>query len=134
VWRQLIKPRQKKLNRLYKDAGLPVIHHCCGDCRDIIKDYIEIGVDCLNPVQPEAMPIETLSEKYGKDICFYGGVGVQSVMQHGTPKDVEKAVDETLRILGQHGRYIIGPSHTIQDCIPSENVRAYFGAVEKYNR
>jgi uroporphyrinogen decarboxylase len=134
VWRQLIKPRQKKLNQLYKDAGLPVIHHCCGDCRDIIPDYIETGVDCLNPVQPEAMPIEALAENYGKDICFYGGVGVQSVMQHGTPQDVDNAVEQTLHILGRHGRYIVGPSHTIQDCIPSENVHAYFEAVAKYNQ
>ncbi|MFZ2656600.1 MAG: uroporphyrinogen decarboxylase family protein [Victivallales bacterium] len=134
VWRKLIKPRQKKLNEIYKSAGLHVIHHCCGDCRSIIKDYIETGVDCLNPVQPEAMPIEDLAKEYGSCLTFYGGVGVQSVMQHGTPEDVDKAVERTIKILGAHGRYIIGASHTIQDCIPCENMHAYFEAIAKYNR
>ncbi len=134
VWRKLIKPRQKKLNDIYKSAGLHVIHHCCGDCQSIIKDYIEIGVDCLNPVQPEAMPIEELATRYGSDLTFYGGVGVQSVMQHGSPKDVDKAVAHTIKTLGAHGRYIIGASHSIQDCIPAENVHAYFEAVAKYNQ
>ncbi|MDD2710697.1 MAG: uroporphyrinogen decarboxylase family protein [Verrucomicrobiae bacterium] len=134
IWRKLIKPRQKKLNQIYKDAGLTVIHHCCGDCRSIIKDYIETGVDCLNPVQPEAMPIEKLIEEFGANICFYGGVGVQSVMQHGTPAEVDKATEKTIRTLGKHGRYIVAPSHTMQDCIPCENVRAFFEAIDKYNR
>jgi len=134
VWRKLIKPRQKKLNDVYKSAGLHVIHHCCGDCQSIIKDYLETGVDCLNPVQPEAMPIEELARRYGRDLTFYGGVGVQSVMQHGTPEDVDKSVERTIGILGAHGRYIIGASHTIQDCIPCENVHAYFDAIAKYNQ
>ncbi|MEK6797197.1 MAG: uroporphyrinogen decarboxylase family protein, partial [Spirochaetota bacterium] len=134
VWRKLIKPRQKILNDLYKSAGLYVIHHCCGDCRSIIKDYIETGVDCLNPIQPETMPIEDLADEFGSDLTFYGGVGVQGVMQNGTPKDVDNAVKITIRTLGAHGRYIIGASHTIQDCIPVENVHAYFEAVEKYNQ
>jgi uroporphyrinogen decarboxylase len=134
VWRKLIKPRQKKLNEIYKSAGLHVIHHCCGDCQSIIKDYIETGVDCLNPVQPESMPIEDLAKKYGADLAFHGGVGVQSVMQHGTPEDVDKAVKHTIETLGSHRRYIIGASHTIQDCIPCENMHAYFEAVAKYNK
>lgn len=134
IWRKLIKPRQKKLNDIYKTAGLKIIHHCCGDTQSIIKDYIETGVDCLNPVQPEAMPIEELSKKYGTDLTFYGGIGVQSVLQHGSPADVEKAVEQTINILGANRRYIVGASHTIQDCIPCENIHAYFEAIEKYNK
>ncbi len=134
VWRKLIKPRQKKLNDIYKSAGKYVIHHCCGDCQDIIKDYIEIGVDCLNPVQPEAMPIEKIAKEYGFDLTFYGGIGVQSLMQYGSPEDVEKGVERTINILGASGRYIIGASHTIQDCVPCENVHAYFKAIKKYNK
>lgn len=134
IWRKLIKPRQKKLNDIYKSAGRYVIHHCCGDCQDIIKDYIETGIDCLNPVQPEAMPIEKLAKEYGTTLTFYGGVGVQNLMQHGTPEDVDKGVESTIKILGAHGRYIIGASHTIQDCISCENMCAYFDAIAKYNR
>jgi len=134
IWRKLIKPRMAKLIAFYKSAGVQSIHHCCGDTYDIIKDYIEIGIDCLNPVQPESMSIEKLVEEFGSDLTFYGGVGVQSVLQHGTPADVDKAVARTIEILGSRRRYIIGASHTVQECIPCENMKAFFEAVAKYRK
>ncbi|MDD5599263.1 MAG: uroporphyrinogen decarboxylase family protein [Victivallaceae bacterium] len=133
LWRELIKPRQKKINMLYKEKGLPIIHHCCGNCMEIIEDLIEIGVDCLNPVQSESMSIEELSKKFGGRITFHGGISVQKVLPFGSPGDVFREVSKCIEILGKHGRYIIGVTHEIESNVPPENIEAYFNAIEKYN-
>ena len=60
-------------------------YHSCGNVSGIIDDLLETGIDILNPCQPEAMDIFELKRRYGKALTFHGGIGVQSVLPHGTP-------------------------------------------------
>ena len=64
----------------YRNAGLPVIHHSCGNITPIIEDLIEIGVNVLNPVQPNVMDIQELADQYGKRLTFFGGICNQNVI------------------------------------------------------
>ena len=103
--------------------------HLCGNVMDIIPDLIEIGLDILNPVQPLAMPIDVLSDRFGGRLCFYGGLDVQSVLPHGSPQDVADEVEHLVRALGGFGGgYIGGTSHTILPDTPAQNIVAAFRA------
>lgn len=133
VWRNMLKPRLKRIWDVYKQAGLPVIHHSCGDVRPIIPDFIEMGLDVLNNVQSEAMPIEELSMKYGKDLTFYGGISTQKVLPFGTPDDVRNEVKKCIDVLGKNKGYIISPSIAITSDVPIENINALLEAIKEYN-
>lgn len=66
----------KKIN-----PGLKIAHHSCGDVEQVIPDFIEIGLDVLNPIQPKAMCTSTLKKKYGSGITFWGGI--EAVKKYG---------------------------------------------------
>ena len=62
--------------------------HSCGNIQRILPDLAEMGVDALNPVQPECMDIYELKEKHGDKITFWGGISTQQTLPYGTPEEV----------------------------------------------
>ena len=134
LWRDLIKPLQKKFNDAIR-AQYPatVFHyHCCGSILPIIDDLIEIGVDILNPIQPKAagMNADDLAARWGDSISFLGGLDTQDLLPHGSAEEV---YDECLRLietLGKGGGYILAPAHAVQVDVPVENVQAIVRAAE----
>jgi len=91
-------------------------------------------VDVLDPLQVKAkgmIPSE-LKKKYGKQICFSGGVDEQELLCRGSREDVEKAVKELLDVMMPGGGFFIGPTHNFQDDIPTENIVALYEAAKKW--
>ena len=124
VWRSLFKPRLRRLYGAIRAKGLAVVTHCCGDCTELIPDLIEIGASMLNPMQPEAMDVEWVNREYGRDIAFYGGMGVQGVIVTGTPDDVRRIARERIARLGRGGGFVFGSGSSITADTPIENAIA----------
>ncbi|MFI5385145.1 MAG: uroporphyrinogen decarboxylase family protein [Fimbriimonadales bacterium] len=124
-WQEHLKPRLKRVidaARKAQTAPFWVAYHSDGDVRPIIPDLIEIGVQVLNPVQPECMPIVPTITEYRDRLAFWGMIGTQTTMPFGTPEDVRNAVSE-LRDLAEAGaRIIVGPTHSIEPDVPWENL------------
>ncbi len=131
TFRQYIKPRYRKLVDKVHSYGLKYFHHTCGGVRPIIKDFIEIGFDVLNPIQPLARGMEPaeLAEEFGHDIVFYGGIDEQNTLPYGTVADVRRETRERIDTLGKYGGYIVAPSHGFQPDTPVENVLAMYEEV-----
>jgi uroporphyrinogen decarboxylase len=134
IWREMFKPRLKRIIDVYKENGLPVILHSCGDVRSIIPDLIELGVDVLNPVQPEAMPIDELAEKFSDKLSFYGGISTQKVLPNGTEEEIYDEVKHVISCLGQRNGYIISTGIAITSDVPIKNVKALLRAIKELNR
>jgi uroporphyrinogen decarboxylase len=122
-FRQLFKPRLAKIFSVYKEAGLPLVYHSCGDIRLIIEDLIEIGVNVLNNVQPEAMPRQDLADKFGDSkLIFYGGISTQQVLRTGNHEQIEAEIRNCMETLGKHGRWIMSPGISITSDTAMERV------------
>lgn len=134
LWRRLFKPRLEKIWRVYRENGVVVMHHSCGDVRLIIEDMLDIGLQVLHPVQPHAMPLEELAQKFGNQLVFYGGIDTQRLLPFGTPQEVKEAVRRCIETLGKHGKYIIAPSQEIMNEVPTENILALVEAIREYRR
>ena len=129
LWRQLLKPRLARLFAVFRDADLPVILHSDGDIWAILPDLVEIGLTCLNPVQPEVLEHPRLYREFGRDLSFYGGVSTQTVLPGGTRPQVQDAVSACIDHLAPDGTgLVLGPSHRMQSDIPMENVVAMLEA------
>ena len=94
MYRERIKPHHKRMfDFIHKNyPEVKVLFHSCGAVYELIEDFIEIGVDALNPVQISAagMEPERLVKAYGKDITFWGGgVDTQSTLCRKTPEEVD---------------------------------------------
>ena len=126
TWRQFFKPRMATFIQTLKtmNPALKVAYHCDGDLRPIIPDLIEIGLDVLNPVQPRSMDPAELSNKFGKDLCFWGTLDEQHTLPFGTPADVRREVLERLTTVGRNGGLILGPTHHVQLDTPMANFDA----------
>jgi len=129
LWRRLFRPRLARLFGVFRAAGLPVIFHSDGDIWPILPDLVEIGVTCLNPVQPEVLPFERLQREFGGRLSFYGGISTQGVLPAGSPAEVRAATLECQRLLAPQGTgLLVGPSHRMQSDIPLHNVLAMLEA------
>ena len=131
-FRTMIKPGEMKEYELVHRYGKDVFVHSCGNIERIMSDLVEMGVDGLNPVQPECMDLQMLQEKYGKDITFYGGISTQKTLPYGTPEEVAAEVDLIVSILNQKNGYITAPSQEIQEDVPYENLVALIETAKKW--
>ena len=122
--RQFLLPGMKRIIDLAHQAGAYVFHHNDGNCRAILPDMLELGIDVLNPIQwrCKGMEREGLKADFGDRLIFHGGVDNQYTLPFGSVDEVRQEVLDNLRILGSGGGYILAPCHNIQPVSPVENV------------
>lgn len=132
TYRKHIKPRQE---RLYQHAkrrtGCKVLLHSCGAIRPLINDFIEIGVDAINPVQLSAAGMDSagLKKDFGKGITFWGGgIDTQHTLQFGSVEDVRREVKENMLALKEGGGFVFVQVHNITPGTPVENILAMYDA------
>ena len=102
---------------------------------NLIEDFIEIGVDILNPIETSAgkmAKMEELKKVYGSRIVFCGAIDTQNILPHGTPEQVRQEVRRVINLLGQGGGYMLATVHTVMNEVPAENVLAMVDAVEEF--
>lgn len=135
LWRKIFKPRIKKMVDEFRKVNpdIKIAWHSCGSILPIIPDFIEIGIDILNPIQPLAKGMDPhfLKTTYGDSLAFFGGIDLQQLMPTGSPEQVKSEVRRRAEILGKDGGYIIAPAHNIQDDTPLENIFALFEVVKE---
>ena len=135
LWREIFKPRIKWMFEQFRrvNPNIKIAWHSCGSIIPIIKDFIEIGLDVLNPIQPlaEGNDPAFLKKEFGKDLVLFGGIDVQHLLPFETPERIKDEVKRRIDILGKDGGYIIAPAHNIQDDTPEENIMAFFEAVKE---
>ncbi|MFA6290874.1 MAG: uroporphyrinogen decarboxylase family protein [Victivallales bacterium] len=134
MWREYIMPVMRDSIQAAKKVNpdLLVIYHSCGNVSSMIDGFIEAGIDILDPCQPEAMDIFELKRRYGKVLTFHGGIGVQSVLPHGTPDQVRDMVRKTIDIMADGGGYLCSSSHSLGQDIPWRNIIAFVKTVREY--
>jgi len=136
-YREMVKPRHRKIfNFIKTHTNAKVIYHCDGAVYPIIEDFIEIGVDALNPVQVSAQGMDSrvLKREFGDRLCFWGGIDTHRVLSRGSPSDVREEVKKQIEILGKGGGYVLAAVHNIQDDVKPENIVAMFEAAKEFGK
>ncbi len=59
-----------------------IAFHSCGSVYALIPDFIDVGVQVLNPVQVAAADMDTarLRREFGKHLVFWGAIDTQRVL------------------------------------------------------
>jgi uroporphyrinogen decarboxylase len=134
MFRKLLKPRLKVLFEHIKQMApqVRIFFHSCGSVRPLIPDFIELGVDILNPVQIGAAGMEAVALKrdFGRELVFWGGgVDCQTVLPYGTPEQVKDDVRRNIEALASGGGFVFNSVHNIQPDVPPENILAMWEAM-----
>ena len=129
-WKRIIKPAWSKVYDEVHRQNKRLISHSCGSVADIFPDLIEMGLDMLESVQPEAADMNPyqLKKKYGDKICFYGALGSQSIIPFGTPSEIKAEIKHLKTEMASNGGYILSPAKELQPETPTENAVAIFEA------
>ena len=135
MYREWLKPRLAKVIAAAKriKPDILISYHSCGYITPFIDDLIEIGVDILNPVQPECMDFAEIHEEFGSRISFNGTLGTQTLFPHGTPDEVRAEVFKNLSIAGDKGGLFCCPTHMLEPEVPWENIEAYVEAIRDFS-
>lgn len=133
MYRRILKPIHADFIQFIKErTKAKVFFHTDGDVFDLIPDFIEIGVDILNPIQTSAGKMANLAElksRFGKNLTFCGAVDTHYYLPSGKPGEVRAEVKRVIEILGSGGGYMLAPVHTIMTEVPPENILAMVDAV-----
>lgn len=128
MWRKMFKPRHLRMIKKLKaiNPDIIIIMHSDGAVAPLLDDFIEMGIEVYNPVQPNVPgsdPAE-LKNKYGGRICFFGGVDQQSLLPSGDIAAIERDMRSRAAILGENGGYLMAPAHIIQADVSPATVEA----------
>jgi len=136
MYRDMLKPIHADFISFIKSrTNAKVLFHSCGDVAPLIGDFIDIGVDILNPIQTSTGSISDLpklKKQFGKDIIFCGGIDSHRILPFGTVGEVREEVRRVMQALGPGGGYMVGAVHTVMNDVPPENVLAMVDAVEEF--
>ena len=126
MWRQVFRPRHERIIRKLKaiNPNIIIIMHSDGAVAPLLEDFIEMGIEVYNPVQPNVPGSDPreLKDKYGGRICFFGGIDQQQLLPGGNMRDIENEMRRRAGILGKNGGYLMAPAHIIQADVSPETV------------
>jgi len=137
LYRKFIKPCHRRIFRVIKDhTAAKLCVHTCGSVYAFLDDYVELGVEVLNPVQTSArnMDPHRLKQKYGSALSFHGGIDTQRFLPRATPAQVREEVRRMIGILGVGGGYLFTSCHSIQPDVPPENILALFSSAFEHGQ
>jgi uroporphyrinogen decarboxylase len=137
MFRQQVKPHLKilfeRIKQLAPDARR--FFHSCGNVRPLLPDFIEMGIEILNPVHVRATSMEpsALKRDFGDALVFWGGgVDTQGVLPMGTPQQVKDDVRRNIEALAPGGGFVFNTVHNIQADVPPQNIVAMWEALQEY--
>ncbi len=134
MWRRFYKPRLARVFAVAKKHGLKIWFHCCGCCRPVLDDLIEIGVDLWDPVPHYVAGNDQaeLKQRYGDVLTFVGGVDQPHVLVQGTPAEVRDEVKRRIDLLAPGGGFILAGSQVLSEDVPLENALAMYEAAVEF--
>ena len=136
IYRQRFKPMHKRMFDYVKKnyPDVKILFHSCGAISELIPDFIDIGIDALNPVQITAkgMEPEFLKREFGKDLVFWGGgIDSQKTLNLATPREVEKEARRLIDIFSKNGGFVFSQVHNVESSVPPENLYSAFMEAKK---
>ena len=136
MWRRYFKERYRQMYADLKavNPNIIICQHCDGAVAPILGDWIDVGLEVFNPVQPNVPghEPEELKAKFGDRMAFWGAIDQQKLLPFGSPAEIEADVKAKIEALGRGGGYMVSPAHVIQSDTSMENVEAMIEAVWRH--
>ena len=121
--RTYLFPWMKKMGDAAKPRNLPFIYHSDGILYTVVEDLINCGITALHPIEPKAMDIGEVKQKYLGRLALCGNIEVDTLSQ-GTPDEIIEQVKDRILKAAPGGGYCLGSSNSIPDYVKTENYLA----------
>lgn len=106
TWRAIYKPRYATLFEAAHRRGMKFFLHTCGDIRDIMDDFLEVGLDVFQKDDIAFMDLEEIADRFGGRACFMGPLDMQRTLPGADREKIYSETRRLLRLLARGGGYI----------------------------
>ena len=132
MYREISMPGHKRIVDFMHSHNKPVILHSCGNVKELVPSLIEVGFDCLQPLEVKAgMDVIELKKLYGEKLAFFGGIDVRK-MRHPDPAVIEEEISSKIGFAKKGGGYIYHSDHSVPDDISFQQYCRVIELVKKY--
>ena len=136
AFREFFKPRYKLMIDRIHALGMHAWLHSCGRINNFIEEFIDIGLDVINPQQPRALGIDEISRRYQGRICFETLADIQKVYPRASKEEIGQEIKLLIEKWGTPDGGFIGSDYTDHTAIgvSEENAGYLFEAFKKYGK
>jgi uroporphyrinogen decarboxylase len=110
----------------------PWVYHSDGNLFPVLDNVLSLGMNAIHPIQPSAMDINALKEKYGQRVCIVGNIDLDYTLTRGTPEETRAEVKDRIERIGRGGGYIVSSANSLTDYVKPENALAIGRAIEEF--
>lgn len=129
TYRKLLKPAHRRAVEWAHNKGIRAQLHSCGDINPFIPEFIDIGLDALNPLEVKAgMDPVHLKARYGKNLVLHGGI---NAVLWDDREAIINEINRVVPILKESGGYIFASDHSIPNTVSLEDFRTIVDLVKK---
>ncbi|MDP6449188.1 MAG: uroporphyrinogen decarboxylase family protein [Lentisphaeria bacterium] len=118
---EIILPGDAEVVAAIKRAGGRCIKHSDGNISAIVDLLVDIGIDCLGPLEPvPGMAPASILERHRGRISVMGNISVD-LLSRGTAEEVAAATKQCLAEVSAAGPHILSSANTIATSVRPEN-------------
>ena len=133
-FREFELPNIRSMVALAKKKGVPVLKHSDGNIYPILDDMVEAGIRGIHPVEPGAMDLKDVKERYGSRVCVLGNVDCRIILPFGTEEDVRRDVRRCIDAAAKDGGYVLTSSNSLHANCKVENIYTMVDEARKYGK
>lgn len=130
IIRGFLVPEYRRLFSLYKEHGVIIHFHSCGYIEPLLELFIELGIDCLNPVQATANSLANVLTVARGRIAVQGGIS-SGMLMDGPVERIRSQVRQTLALAGRSGGFFCAPDQGMP--FPKEHLDALYQTIDEWN-
>ena len=115
TYRELVKPVQRRAIEWAHAKGVKAELHSCGNVNPFVPEFIEMGLDGLNPLEVKAgMDPAALKAQYGDALVLHGGI---NALLYEDMEALEAEMRRLLPIMKAQGGYIFSSDHSVPSSV-----------------
>lgn len=134
MYRSLVMPAHQKHIGWFKDRGMKVIYHTDGDFRPLIPSFLEVGIDCFQPLEAKAnVDVRELKPLYGDRVAFMGNIDIMVLITNDRDL-IEAEVAAKVPLAMKGGGYIYHSDHSIPPGVTWQTYEFLMELIERYGR
>lgn len=115
------------IKKYCNEHNMYLIIHCDGNIKELLPLLIEVGFDCIQPLEARAgNDVRDLIEEYRDAITFFGNINMD-VLSRGNKDEIEEEVLTKIEAGKKYGKYIFHSDHSVP---PTVSFDSYIQACE----
>ncbi len=134
IYRELIKPADRRVFEFFHSHNMPVLLHSCGYVKPLVPDLLDVGLDVLQPLETKAgMDLVEIKKEFGKDLAFMGGIDVRTITD-SDPTALEIEIRTKIPAAKAGGGYIYHSDHSIPNNVSFQQYCRLLDLVKTYGQ